>query len=234
MFVLGGFGIVIGLMMYGYNIIMQLGVKMLHLTPSRGFSAELAAGLTIALASFYGIPVSTTQIIVGCEVGVALSESTKGGGLGWKVLLSTFLGWIWTILLSLSMCGALFASGAYAPSIYQTSDLNFYRTNILSAQQSVLTAVQRQNALWRNDATWWTGAVSSPMLYNGNQLNATIVKSQTAMRALQSPKTYTSPNQVMYYLAQTSALYANYSITALGQNNAPAVTTGAAAYRPQP
>ena len=71
MFVIGGVGIVLGLLMYGYNIIQQLGVNMLHLTPSRGFSAELAAGLTISLASFFGIPVSTTQIIVGAEVCAA-------------------------------------------------------------------------------------------------------------------------------------------------------------------
>jgi phosphate/sulfate permease len=40
----------------------ELGVNMLHLTPCRGFSAELATGLTVSLASFYGIPVSTTQV----------------------------------------------------------------------------------------------------------------------------------------------------------------------------
>lgn len=56
---------------------MQLGVKMLKLTPSRGFSVELAAGLTISLASFFGIPVSTTQIIVGCEMGVGLVVNVK-------------------------------------------------------------------------------------------------------------------------------------------------------------
>lgn len=61
-FVLGAFGIVIGLTTYGYNIMRELGVSLLKLTPSRGFSAELAAGLTIALASFFGIPVSTTQV----------------------------------------------------------------------------------------------------------------------------------------------------------------------------
>ena len=71
MFVLGGIAIMLGLLMYGYNIILQLGVNMLKLTPSRGFSVELAAGLTIALASFFGIPVSTTQIIVGAEVRTA-------------------------------------------------------------------------------------------------------------------------------------------------------------------
>ena len=53
----------IGLVTYGYNIIMQLGVQLLKLTPSRGYCCELAAGLTISLASFYGIPVSTTQIV---------------------------------------------------------------------------------------------------------------------------------------------------------------------------
>lgn len=62
-----------------YNIIAQLGVKMIKLTPSRGFSAEIAAALTISVASRYGLPVSTTQIIVGAEIGVGLVESVRHG-----------------------------------------------------------------------------------------------------------------------------------------------------------
>jgi sodium-dependent phosphate transporter len=37
---------------------------MAKMTPSRGFSAELGTSLVIALASVYGLPVSTTQTIV--------------------------------------------------------------------------------------------------------------------------------------------------------------------------
>eukprot|EP00967_Tisochrysis_lutea_P102085 scaffold153529_cov24-Tisochrysis_lutea.AAC.1 len=42
-----------------------LGVDLVVMTPSRGYSAELAATAIIALASTYGLPVSTTQVIVG-------------------------------------------------------------------------------------------------------------------------------------------------------------------------
>ena len=41
------------------------------------------------------------------QVGVALSEGRRDG-LNWRVLLKTFLGWIWTILLSLGFCAILF------------------------------------------------------------------------------------------------------------------------------
>lgn len=47
-----------------------LGVHLVHMTPSRGYGAELSAAVIIALASVYGLPVSTTQIIVsGCRLG---------------------------------------------------------------------------------------------------------------------------------------------------------------------
>jgi sodium-dependent phosphate transporter len=50
----------------------------------------LAAGLTISLASFFGLPVSTTQIIVGAEVGIGMSESLSHG-TNYKLLLKTWL-----------------------------------------------------------------------------------------------------------------------------------------------
>ena len=58
----------------GYNIIATLGVGMAKMTPSRGFCAELATSFVIVIASVYGLPVSSTQIIVGGEVGIGLCE----------------------------------------------------------------------------------------------------------------------------------------------------------------
>jgi hypothetical protein len=50
-----------------------------------------------------------SQIIVGAEVGVGLCEGSMG--ISWRVLLKTFAGWVWTILLSMSFCAALFSAG---------------------------------------------------------------------------------------------------------------------------
>ena len=58
----GGVGIVVGLATYGYKIIRVLGVKMVHLTFSRGFAVELGAAIVIIVASRYGLPVSSTQV----------------------------------------------------------------------------------------------------------------------------------------------------------------------------
>jgi PiT family inorganic phosphate transporter len=58
--VLGGFGIVLGLATLGRNVIATVGARITNLTPTRGFSAELAAAFTIVFASGTGMPVSTT------------------------------------------------------------------------------------------------------------------------------------------------------------------------------
>jgi len=52
--VLGGAGIVVGLATYGYNIIRAIGVKLIKVTASRGFSIELGAAIVIILGSQYG------------------------------------------------------------------------------------------------------------------------------------------------------------------------------------
>lgn len=231
-FAMGGLGIVFGLLMYGYNIIMMLGVNMLHLTPSRGFSAELGAGLTIALASFFGIPVSTTQIIVGCEVGVGLCEGKSG--ISWKVLAKTFMGWIWTIILSMGFCAALFSAGAYAPSIIQSSAIRTYRTNLMAMQIETMKALNTTNYQYAKDVVWWNGTVASPMKQNGSRLVGAINSSINGMKKLQTPKKYVSEDQVLWYIAQSQWLFVNYSITAIGQNNKSAVTSGAVPYKPRP
>jgi PiT family inorganic phosphate transporter len=62
---LGGFGIVLGLATFGRHVIATVGAKITALTPTRGFSAELAAAFTIVVASGTGLPISTTHTLVG-------------------------------------------------------------------------------------------------------------------------------------------------------------------------
>eukprot|EP00965_Chrysotila_dentata_P020925 693206-Pleurochrysis_carterae.AAC.1 len=58
---LGGAGIGLGLLLYGYNIMRAIGVKLAVITPSRGFSIELGAAIVIIIGSYLGLPLSTTH-----------------------------------------------------------------------------------------------------------------------------------------------------------------------------
>ena len=69
-----------------------VGKKITELTPSSGFCAELAAAITVVLASRTGIPVSTTHILVGSVFGVGLARGV--GALDLRVVLN-FEGHIW-------------------------------------------------------------------------------------------------------------------------------------------
>jgi sodium-dependent phosphate transporter len=129
MFVIGGVGIVLGLATYGYKIIRALGVKMTKLTNSRGYCAELTAAIVVIVASRYGFPVSTTQVITGAITGVGISEviaaKMKGeknasGRFNFKLLLKFFLGWIATVIIAALTAAAFTAQGIFAPSKQQT------------------------------------------------------------------------------------------------------------------
>ncbi len=92
---LGGGGIVLGLMMYGYRVIATVGKKITELTPSRGFSAELAAATTVVLASGTGIPISTTHTLVGAVLGVGMARGIAA--LDLRVVRNIFMSWIITL-----------------------------------------------------------------------------------------------------------------------------------------
>ncbi|MCY3689562.1 MAG: inorganic phosphate transporter [Gammaproteobacteria bacterium] len=92
---LGGAGIVLGLATWGYRVIMTIGRKITHLTPSRGFAAELAAATTVVIASGTGIPVSTTHTLVGAVLGVGLAKGISALNLG--VVGRIILSWLITL-----------------------------------------------------------------------------------------------------------------------------------------
>jgi sodium-dependent phosphate transporter len=111
---LGGFGIVVGLAMYGYKLLSVLGVKLCAVTPSRGYAIELGGAAVIIMGSVQGIPLSTTHCQVGATVGVALCEGT--GGVNWGLLGKTVFGWVATLVIVGGGAGLLAAQGQYAPS----------------------------------------------------------------------------------------------------------------------
>ena len=92
---LGGVGIVIGLATFGRHVIATVGEKITHLTPSRGFAAELAAATTIVIASGTGLPVSTTHTLVGAVLGVGMARGIDAIDL--RVVGRIFASWLITV-----------------------------------------------------------------------------------------------------------------------------------------
>ncbi|RLA08788.1 MAG: phosphate permease [Gammaproteobacteria bacterium] len=92
---LGGAGIVIGLATYGHKVMATIGKKITELTPSRGFAAELSAASTVVVASGFGLPISTTQTLVGAVLGVGFARGLAALNLG--VVRSIFMSWAITL-----------------------------------------------------------------------------------------------------------------------------------------
>ena len=114
---MGGVGISLGLLLYGYKIIRAIGVKLSCITPSRGFSIELGSSTIIIIGSRLGIPLSTTHCQVGSTMGVAaLEDFRKCSGINWKIAWKVFFGWIITLVVVGGTTGLLVAQGIYSPS----------------------------------------------------------------------------------------------------------------------
>ena len=92
---LGGLGIVIGLAILGKKVIKTIGEGITHLTPSRGFAAELAAASTVVIASGTGLPISTTQTLVGAVLGVGMARGIAALNLG--VVRNIVVSWVITL-----------------------------------------------------------------------------------------------------------------------------------------
>ncbi|WDE00422.1 inorganic phosphate transporter [Thalassomonas actiniarum] len=92
---LGGFGIVAGLAIFGHKVIATIGQGITHLTPSRGFAAELAAACTVVIASGTGLPISTTQTLVGAVLGVGMARGIAAINMG--VVRNIVVSWVITL-----------------------------------------------------------------------------------------------------------------------------------------
>ena len=68
--VVGAFGISFGLMLFGPKMIKMVGEQITKLNPLRAYCVALSAAITVIIASWLGLPVSSTHIAVGAVFGV--------------------------------------------------------------------------------------------------------------------------------------------------------------------
>ena len=99
-----------GTLMGGWRIVKTMGQKITKLKPVGGFCAETGGAMTLFLATFLGIPVSTTHTITGAIVGVG--SVRHASAVRWGVAGTIVWAWVLTIPAS-----AFVAAVAYAISL---------------------------------------------------------------------------------------------------------------------
>jgi PiT family inorganic phosphate transporter len=92
-----GLGTAVG----GWRIIRTMGFKLTKLEPVNGFAAETSSAFAILLASFFGIPISTTHCINASIIGVGATR--RFSAVRWGVAGNIIVAWI----ITFPVCGAL-------------------------------------------------------------------------------------------------------------------------------
>src|SRR5262245_34121089 len=85
----------LGTLFGGWRIVKTMGQRITKLKPVGGFAAETGGALSVGLATFLGIPVSTTHTITGAIVGVGAAQ--RSSAVRWGVAGNIVIAWILTI-----------------------------------------------------------------------------------------------------------------------------------------
>ena len=96
----------LGTLMGGWRIVRTMGLRITRLTPMQGFCAETGGAATLFMATYLGVPVSTTHTITGAIVGVGAARRVSA--VRWNVASSIVYAWVITIPAS-----GIIAAAAY-------------------------------------------------------------------------------------------------------------------------
>ena len=87
----------------GWRIVKTMGSRLTRLKPVHGFCAETGGAISVFLASFLGIPVSTTHTITGSIVGVGIAQ--RMSAVRWVLAGRIVWAWVLTIPVSAGIAG---------------------------------------------------------------------------------------------------------------------------------
>lgn len=158
---------------------------------------------------------STTHTITGAVVGVGLMEGRNG--VNWKHFAKTFASWVATLVLVGLVSAALFAQGAFAPSIQANQRVASYQQSVAALTNHMLN--EANVSLHQYEAA--VADVSGRQTWE--QYNTTLSTLQTSLsNALDITKaTVVAPSSLMQYLYKSLSFYQQQSALLLGQNIGP-------------
>jgi PiT family inorganic phosphate transporter len=85
----------LGTLFGGWRIVRTMGSRITHLTPMQGFCAETGGAITLFMATYLGVPVSTTHTITGAIVGVGAARRVSA--VRWNVASNIVVAWVLTL-----------------------------------------------------------------------------------------------------------------------------------------
>ncbi|PWE32166.1 anion permease [Maritimibacter sp. 55A14] len=131
--VIGALGISFGLLLFGPKLIRLVGSQITKLNPMRAYCVALSAAITVIIASWLGLPVSSTHIAVGGVFGVGFfrewymerraRQNSVGGSMGMRVaaaerkrrklvrrshFMTVIAAWVITVPAAAAMSGLIY------------------------------------------------------------------------------------------------------------------------------
>jgi inorganic phosphate transporter, PiT family len=85
----------LGTLTGGWRIVHTMGSKITRLTPTQGACAETAGAITLFMATYLGVPVSTTHTITGAIIGVGAAK--RASAVRWNVATGIVYAWVITM-----------------------------------------------------------------------------------------------------------------------------------------
>ena len=85
----------------GWRIIRTMGTRIVRMDPVHGFAAQTVAAAVIQLATAWGLPVSTTQVVSGSVMGAGATR--RFSAVRWGVARRIVWAWVFTIPASATL-----------------------------------------------------------------------------------------------------------------------------------
>src|SRR6202034_428828 len=93
--------IALGTLIGGWRIVKTVGSKITRMTPVQGCCASAGGAIMLFVATYLGIPVSTTHTVTGAVIGVGAAR--KASAVRWNIAANIVVAWVVTIPASAIM-----------------------------------------------------------------------------------------------------------------------------------
>ncbi len=103
---IGSTAIALGVITFSKNVMLTVGKNLVKLDAFTAFIAILAEAVTVHIYAMVGVPVSTSQAIVGAVLGIGLVKGVQT--INYRTLWRILFGWIGTPSISAAMAFVMF------------------------------------------------------------------------------------------------------------------------------
>jgi len=108
--VIGGGAIGLGVITFSRRVMDSVGKRLMRLNAFTAFIAVSSMAATVHIFAVIGVPVSTSQALIGAILGVGILRGLQN--LKVRMLLNFSIGWIFTPLISFILSAAAYATWA--------------------------------------------------------------------------------------------------------------------------